>query len=114
MTEETVPRLRDDIATKIMGWETVTIPWAYTDEARCWQTPDGTPILPTKAWRPDEDELQCMQVLERMLELGYTLHLEVSQAETAASFTSNNGSGEARANERRSALLLAACAALCQ
>ena len=103
--------LRDDVARIVMGWETVTIPWAYNAAALCWQAED-TPLLPAEAWRPDTDERQCAEVLEHMLGVGFALTLEITGENARATFTRGDGSGGGDASDRRTALLLAARAAL--
>ena len=57
--------LRDACARRIMGWETAVIPWAYDQAATVWLSAAGEPIMTRHAWRPDENDGQCLQVLDR-------------------------------------------------
>ena len=80
--------LREDTARLIMGWRRVRIPWAYNDSAHCWQSDDGVPLMACHAWRPDEDDGQCMRVVERMVALGYVCSLTIESGRAAAAFAS--------------------------
>lgn len=108
MTEEKLSALRDHVARRVMGWNTIQLPWAYSEEAILWRTTDGTPLLPTQAWRPDENELQCANVLDQMISLGYSFSLNIENGITEAKFWQGRKTEIHRDSERRIAILQAA------
>ena len=102
-----------DAARLVMGWTVADVPWAYDGVASLWHTADGDPVMTVFSWRPDRNDAQNMQVLDRMIELGFELTLTARSGRTVAQF--NRGSepparGEDR--DRRIALLRAAIAAV--
>jgi hypothetical protein len=112
-TDEAREALRDDIAARVMGWTSGRVAWAYDGAAMLWHSADGIPLLPRDAWRPDQNDAQAMQVLERMVELGFDYVLGSSGGRTFAAFEGPDGGSERVEHpERRIALLRAALSAL--
>ena len=102
-----------EAARLVMGWETADVPWAYDGVASLWHTADGDPVMTEFSWRPDRNDAQNMQVLDRMIGLGFELTLAARGGRALALFS--RGSGEAARHEapdRRIALLRAAVAAV--
>ena len=107
--------LCEDIAVRVMCWHVEPIPWAYDGTVQLWHDGDGTPLLTVHSWQPDDDEAQCMQVVARMLDMGFRLHLEQSRDICQVRFATDAHCGpEEKHAERRLAILLAAKAALRQ
>ena len=102
-----------DAARLVMGWTAAEVPWAYDGVAPLWHTADGDPVMTVFSWRPDRNDGQNMQVLDRMIELGFELTLTARGGRTVAQF--GRGSGPPARSEdrdRRMALLRAAIAAV--
>ena len=102
-----------EAARLVMGWETAAVPWAYDGTASLWHTASGDPVMTEFSWRPDLDDAQNMQVLDRMIDLGFELVLTAHGGYTTALFS--RGSEEAarcRDRDRKMALLRAAVAAV--
>ena len=102
-----------EAARLVMGWEAADVPWAYDGVASLWHTADGAPVMTEFSWRPDLDDAQNMQVLDRMIDLGFELALTMHGGYTIALFS--RGSEEAarcRDRDRRIALLRAAVTAM--
>ena len=102
-----------EAARLVMGWEAADVPWAYDGVASLWHTTDGAPVMTEFSWRPDLDDAQNMQVLDRMIDLGFELVLTMHDGYTIALFS--RGSEEAarcRDRDRRIALLRAAVTAM--
>ena len=101
-------KLRDATASIVMGWICREIDWAYDQRVRVWHD-DVAPILTYHAWQPDDIDQQCMQVVDKMLERGYSCDLRLTLAQTSARFSRD---GESRAEfahtNKRIALLQAA------
>ena len=98
-----------EAARLVMGWETADIPWAYDGVTSLWHTAGGDPVMTEFSWRPDRNDVQNMQVLDRMIGLGFELALTARGGCTAALFS--RGQKEAARCEdrdRRIALLRAA------
>ena len=105
--------LREDIGRAVMDWHLKTISWAYSDQATLWHTRDDVPILTRQTWRPDEDDAQCMRVLDRMAELGFEYSLSLTAGLVCATFARPGAEpSTAEHAERRLAILLGALAAL--
>ena len=97
------------VARIVMGWVSAEIPWAYDGVTPLWHTADGDPLMTVVSWRPDRNDTQTMQVLDRMIELGFELELSVCGKRTVAEFTLESAPvarGEDR--DRRIALMRAA------
>ena len=75
-----------EIARRVMGWTATDIPWAYDGETSVWHTLGGDPIMTVFSWRPDRNDAQNMQVLERMLELGFEIELTACREATVVEF----------------------------
>ena len=102
-----------DAARLVMGWTVADVPWAYDGVASLWHTADGDPVMTVFSWRPDRNDAQNMQVLDRMIELGFEFTLTARGERTVAQFSRGSGPparGEDR--DRRIALLRAATAAV--
>ncbi len=114
MQAEDREQLRDAVATHVMGWTASRIPWAYSDEADLWHDAQGTPLVPRHAWRPDEDDRQLMEVVDRMIALGYACELTIGDRGTRACFARADGerTEEREDADRRMAVLGASLAAL--
>ena len=98
-----------EAARFVMGWETADVPWAYDGVTSLWHTAGGDPVMTEFSWRPDRNDAQSMQVLDRMIGLGFELALTARGGCTVALFS--RGSKEAARCEdrdRRIALLRAA------
>ena len=107
--------LNSDVATRVMGWTLRCKAWAYSERTNVWHRDDGTPLATDHNWRPHADDRQLGQVIERMIELGYRLRLEVSALNTSAQFIRDEAKMTPTMqthNERRIAVLKAALAAL--
>ena len=87
MVVEQSDQLRADAAQVVMGWRQVAIPWAYSGMAQCWESPDAIAVMTCHAWRPDEDDAQCMRVVRRMVERGYVCSMEIGPESVQVSFT---------------------------
>ncbi len=101
-----------DAARLVMGWTAADIPWAYDGVVPLWHTADGDPVMTVFSWRPDRNDTQNMQVLDRMLDLGFELTLTARGGRSVVQF--RHGSGPPTRSEdrdRRIALLRAALAA---
>ena len=102
-----------EAARLVMGWETADVPWAYDGTTSLWHTAGGDPVMTEFSWRPDRNDAQNMQVLDRMIGLGFELTLTERGDRAVVRF--GRGSGEAARREdrnRRVALLHAAVAAV--
>ena len=105
--------LRIEVAQRIMGWQAASRSWAYQDVATVWHDEQGTPLIPTHAWRPDADDAQAMQVLARMLQLGFSYVVNGTEGHCRVSFRYGDiDKGIAEHSELRPALLTAAVAAM--
>ena len=102
-----------EAARFVMGWEAAEVPWAYDGATSLWHTAGGDPVMTEFSWRPDRNDGQNMQVLDRMIGLGFELVLTARGGYTTALFS--RGSEKAarrRDRDRRIALLRAAVAAV--
>ena len=97
------------VARLVMGWESAEIPWAYDAVTPLWHTEDGEPIMTVFSWRPDRSDTQSMQVLDRMIELGFELVLTVRGDRAVVQFTLDSERvAHSDGSDRRVALLRAA------
>ena len=102
-----------ETARLVMGWTAADIPWAYDGMAPVWHTAAGDPVMTVFAWRPDRNDAQNMQVLDRMVDLGFELTLTVNGARTVVQI--GRGStpvARGEHDDRRIALLRAALAGI--
>ena len=112
MTEEQLNALRDAVARDVMGWTDRRVPWAYSDSTVCWHCNDVA-VITRHAWRPDADDRQSSQVLDRMLALGFRCSIEVEADQTVVGFSGTDAdSGPVTHADRRIALLQAALTVL--
>ncbi len=113
MTQSEREALREDVARLVMGWTTRRIPWAYSGSVIVWHGSGDIPVMTWHSWRPDENDGQCMKVLDRMVELGFDYRVSAAAGEARVAF-GNDGAltHEAKSADRRIALLEAAVAAL--
>lgn len=121
-------QLRDEVARRVMGWALSDVDWAYSDRTSLWNTGEGIPVMTRYAWRPDENDAQAMQVLDRMTALGFAYTLGMAAGTPFATFEREGETGKqgkksksgkrerdavkAEAENRRVAILRAALAAL--
>ena len=105
--------LRAETARLVMGWAAADIPWAYDGSAPVWHTSAGEPVMTVFSWRPDRNDVQSMQVLDRMVDLGFEFTLTVGGARTVVQIC-RGAMPVARVEhaDRRIALLRAALAGL--
>ena len=82
MSDDDRELLRAETARLVMGWTAADIPWAYDGATPVWHTSAGDPVMTVFSWRPDRDNAQSMQVLDRMVDLGFEFTLKVSGART--------------------------------
>ncbi|MDD9982959.1 MAG: hypothetical protein OXU81_16660 [Gammaproteobacteria bacterium] len=102
-----------EIARRVMGWTATDIPWAYDGETSVWHTAGGDPVMTVYSWRPDRNDAQNMQVLERMLELGFEIALTACRERTVVEFSRDAAPVARNENrDRKTALLRAALAAV--
>lgn len=95
-----------------MGWTMVDVPWAYDGVVSLWHTADGDPLMTRYAWQPDRNDAQNLQVLDRMIDLGFELALAVRDGRTVVQFSRGTASvARGEDGDRRIALLRAALAA---
>jgi hypothetical protein len=75
-----------EIARRVMGWTAADIPWAYDSQTSVWHAAGGDPVMTVFSWRPDCNDAQNMQVLDRMLELGFEIELTACCEATVVEF----------------------------
>ena len=101
-----------EAARLVMGWEAADIPWAYDGVTSLWHTAGGNPVMTEFSWRPDRHDAQNMQVLDRMISLGFELALTARSGRTVALFSRRSKeAARCEDRDRRIALLRAAVAA---
>ena len=96
-----------------MGWTSADVPWAYDGVVPLWHTADGDPLMTVFSWQPDRNDVQNLQVLDRMIRLGFELTLAIRNGRTLVQF-SRGSVPVARGEDadRRIALLRAALLAV--
>ena len=102
-----------ETARLVMDWTAAEIPWAYDGVTPVWHTAAGDPVMTVFSWRPDRNDAQCMQVLDRMVNLGFELSLTVGGGRTVVQVRRESipvARGEHA--DRRIALLRAALAGI--
>ena len=82
MSDDGLELLCAETARIVMGWTAADIPWAYDGVTPVWHTAAGDPVMTVFSWRPDRDDAQNMQVLDRMVELGFELTLTPGSGRT--------------------------------
>ena len=111
MSDDNLEFMCAETARLVMDWTAADIPWAYEGVMSVWHTAAGNPVMTVYSWRPDRNDSQNMQVLDRMIELGFGLTLTACGERTVVQFS--HGSRPAARGEhrdRRIALLRAALA----
>ena len=101
-----------ETARLVMGWSAAEVPWAYDGATSMWHTAAGEPVMTVFSWQPDRNDVHNMQVLDRMIELGFDLTLTACGERTVVEFA--RGSAPVARSEdpdRRVALLRAALGA---
>ena len=109
MMDDGLERMCTEIARLVMGWTATDIPWAYDGVTAVWHDAAGVPIMTVFSWRPDSSDAQNLQVLDRIVDLGFELTLTVHGEGTVVEIT-RRSKPVARADHpnRRVALLEAA------
>ena len=100
-----------EVARLVMGWTAAEIPWAYDGATPVWHTSAGEPVMTVFSWRPDRNDAQNMQVLDRMVDLGFEVTMTVGGGRAVVEI--GRGSmpvARAEHADRRVALLRAALA----
>ena len=113
MSDDDYGSMCAEIARCVMGWTATDIPWAYDGETSLWHTAEGDPVMTVFSWRPDRNDAQNMQVLDRMFELGFEIALTACRGRTVVEF--RRGAvpvAHIEHRDRRTALLRAALAAV--
>ena len=103
-----------ETARLVMGWTAADIPWAYDGETPVWHTAGGDPVMTVFSWRPDRNDTQNMQVLDRMVGLGFECTMMVGGERTVVEIGRGSMMPVARVehDDRRVALLRAALAGI--
>ena len=112
MRDHDLDVLCTETARLVMGWSAADVPWAYDGVTSMWHTAGGEPVMTVFSWQPDRNDVHNMQVLDRMIELGFELTLTVCAASTVVELARGSAPvarGEDR--DRRVALLRAALGA---
>ena len=101
-----------EVARRVMGWTSGDVPWAYDGVVPLWHTADGHPLMTRYSWQPDRNDAQNLQVLDRMIDLGFELDLAVRNGRTVVRFSRGPAPvAQGEDGDRRIALLRAALAA---
>ena len=112
MSSDDLETMRAETARLIMGWTAVELPWAYDGVTSVWHTSDSNPVMTVHSWQPDRNDVQNMQVLDRMTDLGFELVMTVRDESTSVQFRRGSRALARWENEdRRIAVLSAALAA---
>ena len=82
MIDDDREHLCAETARLVMGWTAADIPWAYDGETPVWHTAAADPVMTVFSWRPDRNDAQNMQVLDRMVHLGFELTMTVRAGRT--------------------------------
>ena len=77
MSDDDPEVLCAEVARLVMGWTAAEIPWAYDGATPVWHTAASDPVMTVFSWRPDRNDAQNMQVLDRMVELGFEVIMTV-------------------------------------
>ena len=111
MSDDDRELLCAETARLVMGWTAADIPWAYDGATPVWHTAAGDPVMTVFSWRPDRNDAQSMQVLDRMVELGFEVTTTAGGGRPVVEI--DRGSmpvARAEHDDRRAALLRAALA----
>lgn len=111
-SEDARDALRDAVAREVMGWEVERIEWAYSGTTPVWHDSAGHPVLTRYSWQPDRHDAQAMDVVDRMLELGFRFTMGAGAGLAFAVFESGSTSTRTEHRNRRIAILRAALGAV--
>ncbi len=111
-SEEDRETLRDAVAREVMGWEALRIEWAYSGATDVWHDPSGLPVLTRYSWQPDHHDAQAMEVVDRMLALGYRFAMGAERGLAFAAFETGAAPTRIEHRDRRIAILRAALRAV--
>ena len=111
-TEEARETLRDAVAREVMGWTALRIEWAYSGVTDVWHDPSGLPVLTRYSWQPDLRDAQAMEVVDRMLALGYRFAMGAERGLAFAAFETGPAPTRIEHRDRRMAILRAALRAV--
>ncbi len=89
-TECSDRKLADLVAERVMGWHSQPIAWAYNLETYCWHEGDIA-LMSTASWHPDQDDRQCMMVLDKLAALGYQIQTILRSHQCDTSVSGPNG-----------------------
>ena len=113
-SEEARDALRDAVAREVMGWKAERIEWAYSGTTLVWHDVAGHPVLTCFSWQPDLRDAQTMEVVDRMLELGFRFMMGADVGSARVSFERDSASSRIHHHDRRIAILRAALAAVAE
>ena len=111
-SEEARETLRDAVAREVMGWRVERIEWAYSGTTPVWHDSGGLPVLTRYSWQPDRRDAQAMEVVDRMLELGFRFTMGAGAGLAFAAFESGSTTTRIEHRDRRIAILRAALGAV--
>ena len=111
-TEDARDALRDAVAREVMGWSVECIEWAYSGTTLVWHDSAGHPVLTRYSWQPDRRDAQAMEVVDRMLELGFGFMMGAGAGLAFVAFESGSTSTRIEHRDRRIAILRAALGAV--
>ena len=112
MRDDDLDILCAGVARLVMGWSAAEVPWAYDGVTSMWHTAGGEPVMTVFSWQPDRNDVHTMQVLDRMIELGFDLTLTACGERTVVEFARGSAPvARSEGRDRRVALLRAALGA---
>ena len=111
-TEEARAALRDAVAREVMGWTALRIEWAYSGATDVWHDTSGLPVLTRYSWQPDHQDAQAMEVVDRMLALGYRFAMGAERGLVFAAVETGSAPTRIEHRDRRVAILRAALGAV--
>lgn len=111
-TEAVRETLRDAVAREVMGWTARRIEWAYSGTTDVWHDTSGLPVLTRYSWQPDCHDAQAMEVVDRMLALGYRFAMGAERGLSSAAFEIGSAPTRNEHPDRRIAILRAALRAV--
>ena len=111
-SEEAREDLRDAVAREVMGWRVERIEWAYSGTTDVWHDTSGLPVLTRYSWQPDHHDAQAMEVVDRMLALGYRFAMGAERGIAFAAFDTGAAPTRIEHRDRRMAILRAALGAV--
>ena len=85
-SEEAREALRDAVAREVMGWMVERLEWAYSGNTLVWHDSHGLPVITRYSWQPDLRDAQAMEVVDRMLELGFQFSMRAGEGFAVAVF----------------------------